>query len=191
MSQSTSIYIKNMVCERCIQTVRGDLDNLGIHYRNVDLGEIEIEAPLNEETKKDLSNLLESQGFQLLESRNARLIETVKKIVRDRVLRRDSHPNWNLSQVLSDQLGQDYASISTLFSQVEGITIEKYVILQKVEKAKELLFYDELSLSEIAFQMDYSSVQHLSAQFKKITGMTPSGYRKLRKKPRRPFDKLT
>lgn len=190
MANESNLYIKNMVCDRCIHTVKADLDQLGLAYGSVQLGRVTLSTPLTDEKKHELQGLLESQGFELLETRNTRTIDTVKTIVLSWVNQEGSRPNKNLSQIISEKINHDYNSISRLFSQVEGVTIEKFLILQKIEKVKELLFYDEQSLSEIAIQLDYSSVHHLSSQFKKVTGMTPSEYKKLQNKPRKPLDKL-
>lgn len=179
-----------MVCDRCIMTVKADLEQLGIGYNSVELGKASLKEQLKDDKKQELESMLSSQGFELLESRSARTIDTVKTIVLNWINQEGTRPNKNLSQVIAEEVNHDYNSISRLFSQVEGITVEKYLILQKVEKVKELLFYDELSLSEIAYKLGYSSVHHLSSQFKKVTGMTPSAYKKLQNKPRKPLDKL-
>ena len=187
---SERIYIKNMVCDRCIATVKKDLDDLGIGYSRIDLGTVELTGILEDTRKKQLDSILTEQGFELLEDKNSRLIESIKNEVLNLVRHPESRGNVNYSQIISDKLLHDYNSLSSLFSSVEGITIEKYIILQKIEWVKELLFYDELNLNEIADKLDYSSVQHLSSQFKKVTGMTPTEYRKLGEKPRNPLDRL-
>ena len=187
---SSKIYIKNMVCDRCIATVRNDLDAMKIDFNHIDLGTVVLADTITARQKEELAKTLQSQGFVLLEDKNSRLIENIKKEVLNVVRNPESRGNVNYSQIISDKLNHDYNSLSTLFSSVEGVTIEKYIILQKIEWAKELLFYDELNLNEIAFKLDYSSVQHLSAQFKKVTGMTPTEYKKLGDKPRKPLDRI-
>lgn len=190
MTGKTKLYIKNMVCDRCISTVQKDLDDLGIGYTRVDLGTVELSGAIGEDQKAELATTLFEQGFELLEDKNSRLIESIKNEVLNLVRHPESRGNVNYSQVISEKLNHDYNSLSTLFSSVEGVTIEKYIILQKIEWVKELLFYDELNLNEIAYKLDYSSVQHLSTQFKKVTGMTPSAYKKLGNKPRKPLDHI-
>ncbi len=189
--KSSLIYIKNMVCDRCIQTVKEDLNNLGIDYKYVQLGEVLLTNNLPAILRNDFSTKLKSQGFELLEEKNARLIATIKREVLELVRQPDKRGNNNYSQLLAESLHHDYNSLSALFSSVEGITIEKFIILQKIEWVKELLFYNELSLNEIAFKLSYSSVQHLSNQFKKVVGLTPSNYKKLKNKPRKPLDKVS
>jgi AraC-like DNA-binding protein len=170
--------------------VRTDLDALSIDYSHIHLGTVELKKGINDIQKKKLAHTLTSQGFELLEDKNSRLIESIKNEVLNVVRHPGSRGNVNYSQIISDKLHQEYNSLSTLFSSVEGVTIERYIILQKIEWVKELLFYDELNLNEIAFKLDYSSVQHLSSQFKKVTGMTPTGYKKLGNKPRKRLDQI-
>ncbi len=188
--ENSLIYVKNMVCDRCIQTVKDNLNGLGIDYKYVQLGEVLLTEKLTDSDRDVFSAKLKSQGFELLEDKNARLIASIKREVLELVRQPNKRGNNNYSQLLAESLHHDYNSLSTLFSSVEGITIEKFIILLKIEWVKELLFYDELSLNEIAFKLDYSSVQHLSTQFKKVVGMTPSNYRKLKNKPRNPLDKV-
>lgn len=186
------LYIKNMVCQRCVQSVAEVLTSLGLHAKRIELGEIELqEDQLSEEQLAKLDNVLEERGFERIDDRKARLIEAIKnKVIKmihhsDRV---DRKYNW--STQLAEELHYDYNYLSNLFSSVEGITLEQYIIRQKIEKVKELLFYDELSLSEIADKLAYSSVAHLSGQFKKITGLTPSELKKSRQisANRKPLD---
>ena len=188
--ETHSIHIKNMVCDRCISTVKSDLENLNIPYKNIRLGNVELQNELTPDEKSSLSTLLTSQGFELLESKNSRIIESIKNIVRKYVHEPEYRQNITMSVIISDELHHEYSSLSGLFSSVEGITIEKYLILQKIEKAKELLVYDELSLQEIAYKLGYSSGQYLSSQFKKITGLTPSDYKNLGVHSRTTIDKL-
>ncbi len=185
-----AIHIKNMVCDRCISTIKADLEGLNVTYKNIKLGTVELSKELTTEKKYEFSKLLASQGFELLESKNSKIIESIKNIVRKYVHKPEYRQNMTMSVIISEELNHEYSSLSTLFSSVEGITIEKYLIKQKVEKAKELLVYDELSLSEIADQLGYSSGQYLSSQFKKITGLTPSDYKNLGIHSRKTIDKV-
>jgi len=183
-----TLYIKNMVCDRCRMSVAQLLDKMQTPYRRVDLGEVDL---VNEPTDQFLESFKEqihALGFELIEDRNSRVISKIKSAVID-LVRGSKNNKYKLSTYLSDLLRKDYNSLSTLFSSVEGITIEHFLILQKIEYVKELLAYDELSLSEIANKLHYSSVQHLSNQFKKITGLTPSQFKTLRTK-RTSLDKI-
>jgi AraC-like DNA-binding protein len=179
-----------MVCDRCILVVKEQLDKAGIPYTKVNLGEVELE---NEPTPAQFDNLnkgLTALGFELLDDKKEKLVEKVKHIIISLVHRHEEGNNKKLSALLEEKLQLDYHYLSNLFSSTEGITIEKYAIRQRIERVKELLTYNELSLSEIADQMEYSSVQHLSQQFKKETGMTPSQFRELKDKFRKPLDKV-
>lgn len=177
------LHIKNMVCNRCKMVVEQELARLGFTADHVALGEVTLqEADLSKEQLEQIDLALQRVGFERIDDRRARLIESIKNKIIERVHQVDSidrKSNW--SDILADALHHDYNSLSNLFSSVEGITIEQYIIRQKIERAKELLFYDELNLSEIAFKLGYSSVAHLSSQFKKITGLTPSELKKSRK----------
>lgn len=179
-----------MVCERCIMAVRQELQQLGLAYHNVQLGEIELTEVPDPQQLTDLSHALSAIGFELLDDKKARTVEKIKTTIVSLIHRNNDEFNLKLSALLEEKLGLDYAYLSTLFSSVEGITIEKYAILQRIEKVKELLVYDELSLGEIADRLGYSSVQHLSLQFKKITGLTASQFRNLKEKGRIPLDKI-
>lgn len=184
------LYVKNMVCDRCIMAVRQELQQLGLAYHQVQLGEIELVKEPGRQQLTALSNALSKIGFELLDDKKARTVEKIKTTIVSLVHRNNNDHNLKLSALLEEKLGLDYAYLSTLFSSVEGITIEKYTILQRIEKVKELLVYDELSLGQIADQLGYSSVQHLSLQFKKITGLTASQFRNLKEKRRIPLDKI-
>ena len=190
----TTLFIKNMVCNRCIIAVKQELERQGLHPETVTLGQATLsEEHLSEAQQKKLDEALISLGFERIDGRKARLIEAIKnKIIQlihhaDRV---DLKLNW--STILAEELHYEYNYISNLFSSVEGITLEQYIIRQKIEKAKELLFYDELNLSQIANRLGYSSVAHLSAQFKKVTGLTPSEMKKSRDLDhnRKPLDSI-
>ena len=179
-----------MVCNRCILVVQNELDKLGIEATNIKLGEITLKNDLTTKEREELENVLDPLGFQVIDDKKSRMIEKIKNVIIDLVHHQDNDAKTNLSDVLSDALHHDYNYLSNLFSDIEGTTIEKYFIAQKVEKIKELLVYDELSLSEIADRMNYSSVAYLSNQFKKVTGLTPSHFKQIREDKRKPLDKV-
>ncbi len=186
------LYIKNMVCQRCVAAVKKALEQNGLHPAGIQLGEVEISEELNPEQRENLRATLYELGFELFDDRKSRLIEQIKTAVINLVhYNEDERPKSNLSDYIAEKVGRDYNYLSSLFSEIEGITIEKYIILQRTERVKELLVYDELTLSEIAYRMGYSSVAHLSAQFKKITGLTPSHYKQVRDHKRKPLDGIT
>ncbi len=186
-----SIYIKNMVCNRCIKVVREELEKLNLNVGKVTLGEAVITSPDEQIDLDKIGKVLEENGFELLGDKQAKLIEKIKVSIIDKIYSKDEDlEHFSFSKYLADQLGFSYQHLSNLFSSMEGITIEKYVINQKVERVKELLVYDELTLSEIAYKLGYSSVQHLSGQFKKVTGFTPSEFKNLKDKNRTPLDKI-
>ena len=185
-----TIFIKNMVCDRCIMVVQNELEKLGLDAKNIKLGEVILSKEITSLEKENLSKTLEPLGFEVIDDKKGRIIEKIKNIIIDLVHHQDSDVKTNLSGVLSDKLHHDYNYLSNLFSEVEGTTIEKYFIAQKVEKVKELLVYDELSLSEIANRLNYSSVAYLSNQFKKVTGLTPSHFKQIKEDKRKPLDKV-
>ena len=178
------------MCSRCIMVVQNELNRLGIAATSVKLGEVELAEALTAEDRKKLGESLVPLGFELIDDKKSRLIEKIKTVIIGLVHHQENDAKINLSTLLSKELHHDYPYLSNLFSDVEGTTIEKYFIAQKIEKVKELLVYDELSLSEIAFRLNYSSVAHLSSQFKKITGLTPSHFKQIREDKRKPLDKV-
>jgi YesN/AraC family two-component response regulator len=184
------VFVKNMVCDRCIMAVENEVDKLGLSAKSVKLGEIDFEKTLSKAEMESLENVLVPLGFEIIDDKRSQLIEKIKSIVIELVHRQDGEMKENISDILSKGLGHDYNYLSNLFSKVEGTTIEKYLIAQKIEKVKELLVYDELSLSEIAFRLNYSSVAYLSNQFKKVTGLTPSHFKQIRDNKRKPLDKV-
>jgi AraC-like DNA-binding protein len=178
-----------MVCARCIRVVEEELLKAGIDVHNVKLGEADIVLK-NDGELETVRNVLKEAGFDLADSRRAQIIEKIKNIIVTQIHHNDNVEKINFSELLSNELALDYHYISTLFSQQEGMTIEKYIILQRIERVKELLKYDELSLSEIAFKTGYSSVAHLSNQFKKVTGLSATEYKKLRDADRKALDEI-
>ena len=185
------IYIKNMVCHRCILAVRAEAEKLGFHDTVISLGQMKInKAEIDGHELHKLKTALHNLGFEIIDDKKSRLIEQVKNIVIEKIHHSDSDINNNWSVLIASDMHYEYNYISNLFSSIEGITIEQFIIRQKIEKVKELLFYDELTLSEIAFRMGYSSAAYLTNQFKKITGMPPGQFRKLIVKNRNPIDNL-
>ncbi|MES2477610.1 MAG: AraC family transcriptional regulator [Bacteroidota bacterium] len=184
------LFIKNMVCNRCIMVVQNEMDKNGIVVKNIKLGEVTLEKELSGEEKKVLDKALTQLGFEIIDDKKSRIIEQIKNVIIDQVHYHDDDAKTNLSDVLTSKLHHDYNYLSNLFSEVEGTTIEKYFIAQKIEKVKELLVYDELSLSEIAFRLNYSSVAYLSNQFKKVTGLTPSYFKQIKVDKRKPLDEV-
>lgn len=179
-----------MVCNRCIMVVQNEFDKLGLKINNITLGEVTLDRELDDDKKNAIQSTLESLGFELIDDKKSRIIEKIKTTIIDLVHNQDNESKENLSDLLSKEVNQDYNYLSNLFSEVEGTTIEKYFIAQKIEKVKELLVYDELSLSEIAFRLNYSSVAYLSNQFKKVTGLTPSYFKQIKIDKRKPLDEV-
>lgn len=184
------LYIKNMVCSRCILVVQNELQKLGISPIDIRLGEVELDEDLRTLPWEKLEAALHPYGFELLTDRKKQLTEQVKTAIIELVHYPVGVLKTNLSDYLSERLQVEYASLSAIFSETEQHTIEKFFIQQKIEKAKELLTYGELSLSEIADRLNYSSVAHLSTQFKKVCGLTPSAYKVGQSANRRPLDEI-
>lgn len=174
------LYIKNMVCIRCKMVVKQELENLGLHYINVELGEADVIEDLSPIQKEQFKSCLLKFGLELLDDKKSILIEKIKKVIVELIHYTDEPLKVNFSDYLGEKLNHNYTYLANLFSEVEGITIEHYIIVNKIEKVKELLVYDELSLTEISYKLHYSSVAHLSNQFKKITGLTPSFFKKVK-----------
>jgi AraC family transcriptional regulator len=179
-----------MVCQRCILSVEQILQQNNITAKNTRLGEVELNEPLSTEKLNDLSTALQQVGFELLDDQKTQQIEKIKNLLIQKVQEGEMEEHFSVSRFLSSEIFKDYSNLSKLFSEVEGITIEQFFILQKIEKAKEWLVYNELSLSQIALQLGYSSTQHLSAQFKRITGMTPTEFKKNGVLHRKGLDKV-
>lgn len=187
---ATHLYIKNMVCNRCIKVIREELEKLGLEIQEIKLGEVIV----NDSNAIDylaLKEILEENGFELIDDKKARAIEKVKNVVVALIHQGGEHSiNMNFSDLIAERVGLDYNYLSGLFSSLESMTIERYIILQRIEKVKELLVYNELTLSEIAWETGYSSVQHLSNQFKKVTGLTPSYFKGIKEDKRRALDQV-
>ena len=186
----STLFIKNMVCNRCIMVVQQAIEKLGWDVKNIKLGEVTLVNSIDEKGKKELEQSLVALGFELIDDRKSRIIERIKNVIIELVHHQNNDTKTNLSDVLKQELHHDYNYLSNLFSEVEGTTIEKYFIAQKIERVKELLVYDELSLSEIAYQLNYSSVAYLSNQFKKVTGLTPSHFKQIKADKRKPLDQV-
>ncbi|MHB9012288.1 MAG: helix-turn-helix domain-containing protein [Ignavibacteriaceae bacterium] len=191
-TETTTLIIKNMVCDRCIKVVKEEFLKLKADVRSIKLGEVVIAGSIKNLPLERIRSVLVENGFELIEDRKAKTIEQIKlvilKLVREE---RDANDlSMNYSDYLVNKINLDYHYLSTLFSSVENITIEQYIILQKIERAKELLKYGELTLSEIAYKLGYSSVQHLSNQFRKVTGLTASQFKSLTENTRKSLDKV-
>jgi AraC family transcriptional regulator len=186
--KATTLLIKNMVCPRCIKVVRQELEALGHDVRNVILGEVTVSGPVSDQQLGQIKKRLEDNGFELVEDRTRVVIEKIKHAVLALVQNDYELKPIRIkdSEFISKEVGQDYHSLSSLFSSVENITIEHYTILQRIERAKELLKYGEMTLSEISYKLGYSSVAHLSNQFKQVTGMTPTAFKNMSGDIRRP-----
>lgn len=183
------IFIKNMVCDRCKMVVKAELEKLHLHPVSISLGEVVIEEKsLSKEQAGKLSDALGAVGFELIDDKQSKLIEQIKTFIIDIIHYKEEQPQKNFSELISKHLHHDYSYLSNLFSEVEGITIEQYIINQKIEKVKELLLYDEQSLSQIALHLGYSSTAHLSNQFKKLTGLTPSKFKQMGVESRKSLD---
>jgi AraC-like DNA-binding protein len=179
-----------MVCGRCILVVKSELEKLGHEIATIELGEVVLKNEISNKEKDNISTRLELLGFAILNDSSSKTIEKVKTILIDLVQNKNNDINVTLSDYLIQNLHQDYSKLSNLFSTVEGISIEKYFINLRIEKVKELIVYDELSLSEIADVLNYSSVAHLSNQFKKTTGFSPSYFKKIKDSKRKELDQL-
>ncbi len=184
------LFIKNMVCPRCITAVENILHNHGLKAKHVTLGEVELHEKPGDDLLSIFAQDLKKTGFELLDDQKSQLIEQVKTHLIEKVQSGRIEEHFSVSKFLSSRIYKDYSSVSKLFTEVEGITIEQFFILQKIEKVKEWLMYNEYSMADIAFHLGYSSTQHLSSQFKKLTGMTPSQFKKIGSEYRKTIDKV-
>lgn len=188
---NVKLYIKNMVCDRCKRVVAEELGSLGYTVLQVGLGEAEITTSNKEIDLEQIREVMSENGFELLDDRKTQLIEKVKLAIIELIHQgQEAELHTNTSDYIAEKIGLDYNYLSTLFSSFEGITIEKYLILQRIERVKELLVYNEMSLKEIAYELGYSSVAHLSNQFKKVTGLTPSQFKQIKTEKRKTIDKV-
>ena len=178
------IYIQNMVCQRCKMVVKSELEKLGLHHTRVELGEVEVMEDLSDDQRNQLDRGLKLAGLELMEDKRSVLVERIKIHIIELLDNQDEQIKTNLSDYLSEKLKHNYTYLANLFSEVKGTTIEQFYLNHKIEKVKELLVYDELNLTEIADKLHYSSVSHLSNQFKKMTGLTPSHFKDLKQKRR-------
>ncbi|MDZ7715314.1 MAG: AraC family transcriptional regulator [Balneolaceae bacterium] len=176
------LYIKYMVSLRCKMFVKNELQKLGLNCVSVELGMVEVEDNITEEQLETFSKNLKKGGLELLDNKKQILVEKIKNVIVEMVHYADEVPKVNNSDYISEKLGYDYTYLSNTFTEVKGTTIQQYIIQHKIERAKELLLYDELTLSEIAWKLHYSSVAHLSNQFKKVTGLSPSYFKQLKNK---------
>lgn len=184
------LYVKNMVCNRCISAVQQAMEKEGLGLAHIQLGEVVLTSIPDNKQLSALKTRLNELGFELLDDQRQQIIERIKNIIVKQVHHSEEPPKLKLSEILSQNLNKDYSYLSNLFSEVEGITIEKYLINQRIERVKEMLIYDELSLSEIAYKNGYSSVSHLSSQFKKVTGLTPKYFKTTGISQRKSLDSL-
>ena len=188
--QNHIILIKNMVCNRCVLVVTEMLKGLHLTPLNVELGKAVVQEELKPDDWKNIKEALEKYGFEWIDDKRMRIIEKIRTAIIELVHYDDNGLKTNLSDYLASKLHRDYSALSKLFSETTNTTIEKYLIAQKIERAKELLMYGELSLNEIADMLNYSSVSYLSAQFKHVTGMTPSHFKKIKGNKRKPLDEI-
>jgi AraC-like DNA-binding protein len=184
------LYIKNMVCGRCKMVVQKELESLGHRIKTMELGEVELQDPISENQKNEILVKLQAVGFDLINDKKSKTIEKIKTLIIDLVHEQNGYLKTTLSDYLVSHCHQDYNSLSNLFSEVENTTIEKYFISQKIEKVKELIMYDELSISEIADILNYSNSAHLSNQFKKVTGFSPTYFKQLKNRKRIQIENL-
>ena len=184
------LLVKNMVCPRCILSVKTILDNLDVPFQKVSLGEVELVEKLGVSKTRELDKELKKIGFELIETRVTKIVEDIKKLTLEYLSDESNDQKRKLSVYITKQLHYDYSYLSDLFSSVEGITIERYFIIQRIEKVKELIVYDELSLTEISYRLGFSSVHHLSAQFKRETGYNASHYKKIGTEKRKSIDHI-
>jgi AraC-like DNA-binding protein len=184
------IYIKYMVSIRCKMVVKSELDKLGLHHGAIELGEVEVDGNITTEQREQLKAALHVSGLELMDDPKAILIEKIKNVIIEMVHYSHEMPRVKYSEYISKKLNYDYTYLANIFSEVKGTTIEHYIIANKIERVKELLMYDELTLTQISYLLNYSSVAHLSNQFKKVTGLTPTFFKKIKDKRRNTLDNV-
>ncbi|PIQ17862.1 MAG: AraC family transcriptional regulator [Flavobacteriaceae bacterium CG18_big_fil_WC_8_21_14_2_50_34_36] len=179
-----------MVSNRCKTTVKDALKKLGLHFIVVDLGEVEIMETISEEQREQIKEALYNSGLELMDDKKAILIEKIKNVIVEMIHHSEEAIKINFSEYLSEKLQHDYTYLSNLFSEVQGTNIKQFIIFHKIERIKELITYDELNITEIAWKLNYSSVAHLSNQFKKVTGLTPSHFKQQKDRRRNPIEEI-
>lgn len=184
------IYIKYMVSNRCKMAVREELRKMGLHFVVVELGEVDVMETLTADQRAELNKGLQASGLELMDDKRAVMIEKVIHVITEMIHHSEEMPKVNYSDFISEKVGYDYTYLSNVFSEVKGITIQQFIIMHKIERVKELLLYEELNLTEISYKMHYSSVAHLSNQFKKVTGLTPSQFKLLKDRRRSPIEDI-
>jgi AraC-like DNA-binding protein len=184
------LFIKYMVSNRCKMAVKEELRKLGLHFVVVDLGEVEIMENLSPALREQLNAALSRSGLELMDDKRAIMIEKITRVIIEMVHHSEEIPKVNYSDYISEQVGYDYTYLSNIFSEVKGIAIQQFIILHKIERIKELLLYEELNLTEISYKMHYSSVAHLSNQFKKVTGLSPTQFKQLKSRHRVPIEEV-
>ena len=184
------IHIKYMVSNRCKMAVKEELKKLDLHFVIVDLGEVDIMEDLTVQQRDQLRVGLHKSGLELMDDKKAILIEKIQNVITELIHYSDELPKLNYSDFIAEKVGYDYTYLSNTFSEVKGITIQQFIIINKIERVKELLLYDELNLTEISYKLNYSSVAHLSNQFKKVTGLSPSQFKQLKDKTRSPIEEI-
>ena len=188
--KQNKIFIKNMVCQRCVMTVENIFKDLSIPVNKVSLGEVELVEKATNTELNNIQKALNHVGFELIDTRVNKIIEDIKQAVMEYLALGMDSQNLKLSSFITNKIPYDYSYLSDLFSSIEGKTIEQFFILQRIEKVKELLVYDQLSLTEISYQTGFSSIHHLSSQFKKVTGLTPSHFKKIGIEKRKSLDSV-
>lgn len=184
------LFIKYMVSQRCKMMVKEELKKMGLHYMVVDLGEVEIMETLQDTQWQSLKEALKVSGLELMDDKRTILIEKIIHVIMEMIHGSEDLPVVNYSNHISEKLNYDYTYLSNLFTEIKGITIQQFIILHKIERIKELIIYDEFNITEIAWKMNYSSVAHLSNQFKKITGFSPTHFKQLKQKRRTPIEEI-
>ena len=184
------LYIQHMVCLCCKKVVATELNRMDMLFTSLELGEVQLLKPITVEQRKRLKRILHGYGLELMEDKKAILVEKIVTIIINMIHNSEVVPLMNFSDFLSDQLNQNYQTLSTLFSKTKGVTIERFIILHKIERVKELIMYDELNLTEISYKLQYSSVAHLSNQFKSVTGLTPTFFKNIKNKKRQLLENL-
>jgi AraC-like DNA-binding protein len=189
-TKNMKLYIKYMVSPRCVAVVKEALEKSGISFVSVELGVVDIREDITEKQRELLKENLLSSGLELLDDKRSILVERIKNVIVEMIHYSDDTPKVNYSDYISEKLNYDYTYLSNIFSEVKGVTIQNFIMIHKIERVKELMIYEELSLTEISYKLHYSSVCHLSNQFKKITGFSPTFYKQLRVHPKRSLESV-